>query len=105
MGRAAAELADWVLVADEDPRGEDPQAIADAVVAGARAVRPDFWIDIVLNRRAAIHTAITAAGPGDTVLLAGKGHETSIAYADRSIAWDEAAEARAALAAAGYPAP
>ena len=105
LGRAAAELADWVLVADEDPRGEDPQAIADAVVAGARAVRPDIWIDIVLNRRAAIHTAITAARPGDTVLLAGKGHETSIAYADRSIPWDEAAEARAALAAAGYPAP
>ncbi len=105
LGRAAAELADWVLVADEDPRGEDPQAIADAVVAGARAVRPDIWIDIVLNRRAAIHTAITAACPGDTVLLAGKGHETSIAYADRSIPWDEAAEARAALAAAGYPAP
>ncbi|MCY3912378.1 MAG: UDP-N-acetylmuramoyl-L-alanyl-D-glutamate--2,6-diaminopimelate ligase [Chloroflexi bacterium] len=105
LGRAAAELADWILVADEDPRSEDPQAIAEAVVAGAREVRPDSWIDIVLDRRAAIHTAIAQAGPGDTVLLAGKGHETSIAYADRTIAWDEAAVARAALAAAGYPAP
>ncbi|MCY4111473.1 MAG: UDP-N-acetylmuramoyl-L-alanyl-D-glutamate--2,6-diaminopimelate ligase [Chloroflexi bacterium] len=105
LGRAAAELADWVLVADEDPRSEDPRAIAEAVVAGAREVRPDIWIDIVLDRRAAIHTAIGEAGPGDTVLLAGKGHETSIAYADRTIAWDESAVARAALAAAGYPAP
>lgn len=105
LGRAAAELADWVLVADEDPRREDPQAIAEAVVAGAREVRPDIWIDIVLDRRAAIHAAIAEAGPGDTVLLAGKGHETSIAYADRTIAWDETATARAALAAAGYPAP
>ena len=105
LGRAAAELADWILVADEDPRSEDPRAIAEAVVAGAREARPDAWIDIVLDRRAAIHAAIAEAGPGDTVLLAGKGHETSIAYADRTIAWDETAVARAALAAAGYPAP
>lgn len=105
LGRAAAELADWILVTDEDPRSEDPQAIAEAVVAGAREVRPDMWIDIVLDRRMAIHTAIAEANAGDTVLLAGKGHETSIAYADRTIAWDEAATARAALAAAGYPAP
>ncbi len=105
LGRAAAELADWILVADEDPRGEDPQAIAEAVVAGAREVRPDVWIDIVLDRRAAIHAAIAEASAGDTVLLAGKGHETGIAYAERTISWDEAAVARAALAAAGYPEP
>ena len=105
LGRAAAELADWILVADEDPRSEDPRAIAEAVVAGAQEARPDAWIDIVLDRRTAIHTAIAAARAGDTVLLAGKGHETSIAYADRTIAWDEAAMARAALAAAGYPEP
>ena len=105
LGRAAAELADWMLVADEDPRGEDPRAIAEAVVAGAQEVRSDVWIDIVLDRRTAIHAAIAEARAGDTVLLAGKGHETSIAYADRTIAWDEAAVARAALAAAGYPAP
>ncbi len=105
LGRAAAELADWILVTDEDPRSEDPQAIADAVVAGARAVRPDIQIDIVLDRSAAIRAAIAAARACDTVLLAGKGHETSIAYADRSIPWDEAAEARTALAAAGYSAP
>jgi len=105
LGRVAAELADWVLVADEDPRTEDPQAIAEAVVAGAREVRPNAWFDIVLDRRAAIHAAIAEANAGDTVLLAGKGHETTIAYADRTIAWDEAAVARAALAAAGFPAP
>ncbi|MCY4113776.1 MAG: UDP-N-acetylmuramoyl-L-alanyl-D-glutamate--2,6-diaminopimelate ligase [Chloroflexi bacterium] len=105
LGRAAVELADWILVADEDPRNEDPQAIAEAVVAGAREARPDAWIDIVLDRRMAIHAAIAEAGPGDTVLLAGKGHETSIAYADRTIAWNEATVARAALAAAGFPEP
>ena len=105
LGRAAAELADWVVVADEDPRSEDPRAIAEAVVAGAHEMRPDVWIDIVLDRQAAIHMAIAAAHAGDTVLLAGKGHETGITYADRTIAWDEAAVARAALAAAGYPEP
>ena len=57
-------------------------------------MRPDVWIDIVLDRRVAIHMAIAAAHAGDTVLLAGKGHESSIAYADHSVAWDEAAEAR-----------
>ena len=105
LGRAAAELADWILVADEDPRSEDPRAIAEAVVIGAREARPDVWIDIVLDRRAAIHAVIAEARAGDTVLLAGKGHETSIAYADRTVSWDEAAAARAALAAAGYPQP
>lgn len=105
LGRAAAKLADWILVADEDPRSEDPQAIAEAVVDGAREARPNAWIDIVLDRRTAIHAAIAEARPGDTVLLAGKGHETGIAYADRTVAWDESAVARAALAAAGYPAP
>jgi UDP-N-acetylmuramoyl-L-alanyl-D-glutamate--2,6-diaminopimelate ligase len=105
LGRAAAEFADWIVVADEDPRGEDPRAIAEAVVAGVREARPSAWIDIVLDRRAAIHAVITQAGAGDTVLLAGKGHETGIAYADRTLPWDEAAEARAALAAAGYPQP
>lgn len=103
LGRAAAEFADWIVLADEDPRSEDPRSIAEAVVTGAREARPDVWVDIVLDRRAAIHAVIAEAGPGDTVLLAGKGHETSIAYADRTVPWDEAAEARAALAAAGYP--
>ena len=90
LGRAAAEVADWILVADEDPRSEDSRTVAEAVVAGAREVRPDVWIDIVLDRRVAIHMAIAAAHAGDTVLLAGKGHESSIAYADHSVAWDEA---------------
>ncbi len=54
------------------------------------------------DRRAAIRTAIAEARPGDVVLLAGKGHEKSIEMADGDIAWDEALEARRALAEAGW---
>ncbi len=102
LGRSAATLADYVVVTDEDPRREDPQAIADAIVAGAREARPDVAVEVVLDRRQAIRQAIGTARPGDTVVLAGKGHETSISYADRTEAWDEVAAASAALRDAGY---
>ena len=81
MGRAAA-LADGVVVTNDNPRHEDPQAIADAAVAGAVAAgrplapRPTpghTWVE--LDRRVAIRALIAAAAPGDTVLVAGKGHE------------------------------
>jgi UDP-N-acetylmuramoyl-L-alanyl-D-glutamate--2,6-diaminopimelate ligase len=102
LGRTAATLADYAVVTDEDPRSEDPQKIVDAIADGARKAKPGFRLDIILDRRQAIRCAIEAARPGDIVLLAGKGHETSIAYQDRDLAWDEAREARAALVTAGY---
>lgn len=102
LGRAAAMLADYAVVTDEDPRSEDPQKIADAIAGGARKAKSDFSLDIIPDRRQAIRCAIEAARPGDIVLLAGKGHEMSIAYRDRNLTWDEAEEARAALATAGY---
>ena len=57
---------------------------------------------LVPDRAEAIRTAVKAAAPGDIVLLLGKGHEASIIYADHTLPWDEAAEARAALAELGY---
>jgi UDP-N-acetylmuramoyl-L-alanyl-D-glutamate--2,6-diaminopimelate ligase len=57
---------------------------------------------VIADRQAAIEAAIDAARPGDAVLLAGKGHEQSIEGPDGDRPWDEAAVARAALAAAGY---
>ena len=72
MGRIAAELADLPVVTSDNPRTEDPEAIIDEVETGM-GTRPHLRLT---DRRAAIGAALEAARPGDTVLLAGKGHET-----------------------------
>jgi len=69
MGKVATELADHVIVTDDNPRSEDPAAIRRDVLAGARAATE------IGDRREAIAAAIAEAGPDDVVLVAGKGHE------------------------------
>ena len=97
MGRAAAEGADFFIITTDDPVDEDPAEIAREVAAGAegRAAGRDF--DIILDRRAAIHRAVEMARPGDTILLAGKGHELSMLTAGGREPWDERAEAETAI--------
>ncbi|MFE2376019.1 UDP-N-acetylmuramoyl-L-alanyl-D-glutamate--2,6-diaminopimelate ligase [Streptomyces sp. NPDC059398] len=77
MGAAAARLADTAVLTSDNPRGEDPLAILAAMIAGAAEVpvheRGDVLIDS--DRAAAIAAAVARARPGDTVLVAGKGHE------------------------------
>jgi UDP-N-acetylmuramyl-tripeptide synthetase len=74
MGRIAARLADRVVVTTDNPRSEDPAAIAEAIVAGIReADGADY--DVELDRGDAIRSAVRAARAGDVVLVAGKGHE------------------------------
>ena len=70
MARVARELADHAIISSDNPRSEDPQAIVDEALAGV-----DGGIDVELDRRTAIARAIELAGPGDVVLIAGKGHE------------------------------
>jgi UDP-N-acetylmuramoyl-L-alanyl-D-glutamate--2,6-diaminopimelate ligase len=69
MGEAAARFADMVIVTDDNPRGEDPAAIRQAILQGAPGATE------VAGRREAIRAAIAQAGEDDIVLLAGKGHE------------------------------
>lgn len=76
MGAIAAELADVVIVTDDNPRSEDPAAIRAEVLAGAREVGSDAEIVEIGDRRAAITEALGGARDGDVVLVAGKGHET-----------------------------
>jgi UDP-N-acetylmuramoyl-L-alanyl-D-glutamate--2,6-diaminopimelate ligase len=106
MGRIAAQRCRLVVVTDEDPRGEDRAAILAEIAAGAIAAgkHPDDDLLQIPDRRAAIRAAFERAKPGDFVLLAGKGHERTIEYADHDEPWDEAAEARAALVELGYSA-
>src|SRR6185312_14735837 len=70
MGRAAAAGADWAVVTSDNPRSEDPAAIITAILAGMPAGTP-----AQPDRRAAIRQALRRATAGDTVVIAGKGHE------------------------------
>lgn len=104
MGRVAAELADLVIVTDEDPRLEDPRTINEQIADGARAAgaRDGETLWVIDDRREAIGQAVGLAGDGDVLLLAGKGHEQSIVVGTESRPWDDRTAAREALAAAGW---
>ncbi|MGE4322481.1 MAG: UDP-N-acetylmuramoyl-L-alanyl-D-glutamate--2,6-diaminopimelate ligase [Sphingobium sp.] len=88
MGRVAAELADHVIVTDDNPRSEDPSAIRAAVMAGAPQAQE------IGGRRDAIAAAIGLAGGDDIVLLAGKGHEQGQIIGERVLPFDDVAVAR-----------
>jgi len=93
MGAAAAELADRVIVTSDNPRSEDPAAIIAEVAAGAGA-----GAQTEVDRRAAIEHAIASAAAGDTIVIAGKGHERGQEFADgRKEPFDDVEVAREAL--------
>jgi UDP-N-acetylmuramoyl-L-alanyl-D-glutamate--2,6-diaminopimelate ligase len=100
MGRVAAELADLVVVTDDNPRDEDPAAIRSAITAGAAGAAGAAEIIEIGERREAIDYAVAWARPGDVVLVAGKGHEagqTSHGHTRPFDDRDELAEALEAL--------
>ncbi len=105
MGRVAAERCRLVVLTDEDPRGEDRAAILEAIAAGAEAAGKVRGDDLLLipDRMAAIRTAVERATAGDVVLVAGKGHESTIEMAEGPRPWDERAAVEAALAALTHP--
>ncbi|MCI2105154.1 MAG: UDP-N-acetylmuramoyl-L-alanyl-D-glutamate--2,6-diaminopimelate ligase [Intestinimonas sp.] len=74
MGEIAGALADLVIVTSDNPRTEDPTAIIRDILPGLDGAKSECLLEP--NRRAAIRAALSRAGPGDVVLLAGKGHET-----------------------------
>jgi UDP-N-acetylmuramoyl-L-alanyl-D-glutamate--2,6-diaminopimelate ligase len=95
MGRAAARGADVVVVTSDNPRSEDPATIAAAALEGVTAAGGDAGVE--LDRRLAIRCAIAEAGPGDVVVIAGKGHETGQTVAGMTIAFDDRVVAREEL--------
>jgi UDP-N-acetylmuramoyl-L-alanyl-D-glutamate--2,6-diaminopimelate ligase len=96
QGKVMAELADIVIITSEDPRNEDPMAILRDIEVGTTG--GDAEVHLVEDRREAIALAFSKADPGDVVLLAGKGHETSIIWGFEHRPWDEAGIARELLA-------
>jgi UDP-N-acetylmuramoyl-L-alanyl-D-glutamate--2,6-diaminopimelate ligase len=99
MGEIAARGADRLVVTDDNPRSEDPAAIRAAMLAGALAVPASERGEVVEigDRAEAIAAAVAAASPGDTVLIAGKGHETGQEIAGTVFPFDDRAVLRAAL--------
>ncbi len=96
MGAEAARGADRLVVTSDNPRNEDPQAIINEILAGIDATTRGSVITIV-DRGEAIHTAISGATSGDIVVIAGKGHEATQEFADRTIPFDDRAVAREIL--------
>lgn len=79
-------------------------ALLEEIAAGCPEKRRDEDLFLIPDRATAIRKAFALAGPGDIVLLLGKGHENSIIYADKTIPYDEIAEAERALGELGYQA-
>ena len=100
MGEVAAQLADRVILTADNSRGEQTGAIIDAVRQGYDHAAGRRAHDLVVepDRRAAIATALAAAGPADVVVIAGKGHETTQVIGDTVIPFDDREVARDELA-------
>jgi UDP-N-acetylmuramoyl-L-alanyl-D-glutamate--2,6-diaminopimelate ligase len=90
MGQVVAELADIAVVTSDNPRSEDPAAIAADVVDG-------LDLDVELDRRRAIERALESAREGDVVVIAGKGHEQGQEIAGRKLPFDDREVVREAL--------
>jgi UDP-N-acetylmuramoyl-L-alanyl-D-glutamate--2,6-diaminopimelate ligase len=101
MGAAAVRGADVVVVTDDNPRSEEPEAIRSAVLAGIGRVLVEDGLDVdvleIADRTAAIREAVARARTGDTVLVAGKGHEQGQEVAGVITPFDDRAVLAAAL--------
>ena len=110
QGEIAAQYADILVLADEDPRGEVGMDIIEQIAAGAEAVERSSLaplkrgenLYLIPDRREAIAQAFSLAEKDDTVLMLGKGHESTIIYADGPVDWDEQAAAEEALRKMGF---
>ncbi|ADY55005.1 UDP-N-acetylmuramoylalanyl-D-glutamate--2,6-diaminopimelate ligase [Syntrophobotulus glycolicus DSM 8271] len=98
MAEAASGWSDYVIVTSDNPRTEDPEKIIGDILPGMGKV--DY--EVIVDRRRAIHRACTMAGEGDTVLIAGKGHEDYQIIGTSKIHFDDKEEASAALRSKGY---
>lgn len=93
MGEISGRLADLTIVTDDNPYSEDRMAVIEDIAAGVRAAgqREGEGFRIIPDRREAIAEALALAAPGDTVLLAGKGHETTVVLPDGAYDCDDRA--------------
>jgi UDP-N-acetylmuramoyl-L-alanyl-D-glutamate--2,6-diaminopimelate ligase len=100
MGAVAARLSDVVVVTSDNPRSEPPEAILEEIQRGMNGTRR-AQRHVIVDRREAIGRALGMAGPGDAVVIAGKGHETYQVLRDRTVPFDDRQVAREALSGPG----
>ena len=100
MGEAAGRGSDFVVLTSDNPRSEDPLAIMNDAKVGLQRSGAKYAMEP--DRRAAIGLALREAGPGDIVLIAGKGHEKVQVSREGSVPFDDVGVTREALAEAGY---
>jgi UDP-N-acetylmuramoyl-L-alanyl-D-glutamate--2,6-diaminopimelate ligase len=87
MGRVAQKFSDFVVITNDNSRGEDPREIARGIISGMNKRKRNYVA--ILDRRKAIERALKKAGRGDIVLIAGKGHETELIVGDKTTAFDD----------------
>lgn len=104
QGQIAAKFCNYVILTDEDPRGEDPVTLLKDIAKGAEkeGKKMDENLFIIHDRKQAIRQTFKMAQKGDIVLLLGKSHENSIIYKDYVMPYDEISEAKKALSELGY---
>ena len=96
MGRIAAEMADYTVITSDNPRKESAETIAAQIEEGYRMARSEGYV-VELDRRRAIEQIVARAEAGDSVLIAGKGHETYQEFENTVVPFDDRAHAREAL--------
>jgi UDP-N-acetylmuramoyl-L-alanyl-D-glutamate--2,6-diaminopimelate ligase len=98
MGGLAARYSDYIIVTSDNPRKEKPSAIMQDIEQGLKAAGIDASrYELIEDRKQAIGRAVELAGPGDIVLIAGKGHETYQIFKDGTVHFDDREEARLAI--------
>lgn len=95
MGRLAAELGDISIITSDNPRSEEPMDILKEIEVGVKPVSDAY--ELIVDRREAIYRAVALAKPGDSVVIAGKGHEDYEIFKDKTIHFDDAEVAKEAL--------
>ncbi|HYA24769.1 MAG TPA: hypothetical protein VEF05_11455, partial [Terriglobales bacterium] len=100
MGEAAGRGSDFVVLTSDNPRSEDPLAIINDALVGLQRSGTEYKVEP--DRKTAISLAIHETGPGDIVLIAGKGHEKVQVTRDGSIPFDDVEVAREILQNAGF---
>jgi UDP-N-acetylmuramoyl-L-alanyl-D-glutamate--2,6-diaminopimelate ligase len=101
MGAAAVRLSDVTLITTDNPRTEDPAAIASEIRRGALA-QPRAIVETILDRKSAIRRAVAIAEAGDIVVVLGKGHEQGQEIGSVVLPFDDRDEARDALRSQGW---
>lgn len=96
MGKIAGEYSDLVILTSDNPRTEDPLKIIHEIEAGLRETKTEYVV--MPDRRDAIYKAIASAGPGDVVLIAGKGHENYQIIGEDKFDFDDREVAQSAIA-------